>query len=105
MQRVVAVNLFRKARGPVRGGGVVLGLIILLPITMPRRLCLQGNTTHIPAIQYNSKKLNWGQLLWPAACMLINKVSDDACQWNGHDDDVVYKGLFTWRWGTPGRWK
>ena len=28
------------------------------PITMPRRLCLQGNTIPIPAIQYNNKKLN-----------------------------------------------
>ena len=27
---------------------------------------------------------NRGQLLWPAACMLSNKVSDDVCQWNGH---------------------
>ena len=35
----------------------------------------------MPAIQYNNKKLKRGQLLWPAACMLINKVSDDACQW------------------------
>ena len=35
----------------------------------------------MPAIQYNNKKLKRGQLLWPAACMLINKVSDNACQW------------------------
>ena len=27
-----------------------------------------------------NKKLNRGQLLSPAECMLINKVSDDACQ-------------------------
>ena len=43
-------------------------------------------TIPIPAIQYNNKKLNRGPLLWPAACMLINKVSDDACQWIYHDD-------------------
>ena len=30
--------------------------------------------------QFN-KKLNRGQLLSHAECMLINKVSDDACQW------------------------
>ena len=41
---------------------------------------LQWSTIPIPAIQYNNKKLNRGQLLLPAACMLINKVSDDACQ-------------------------
>ena len=51
------------------------------------KLCLQWNT--IPnyvsdSIQYNNKKLNRGQLLWPAAFMFINKVSDDACLWNGH---------------------
>ena len=33
--------------------------------------CLQWNTIPIPAIRYNNKKLNRGQLLWPAACMLI----------------------------------
>ena len=49
------------------------------------KLCLQWNTIPILAIQYNNKKLNRGQLLWPAACMLINKVSDDACQWICHD--------------------
>ena len=35
--------------------------------------------------QYSNKKLNRGQLFWPAACMLINKVSDGACQWIFHD--------------------
>ena len=35
--------------------------------------------------QYSNKKLNRGQLFWPAACMLIDKVSDDACQWIFHD--------------------
>ena len=50
------------------------------------KLCLQWNTIPILAIQYNNKKLNRGQLIWPATCMFsINKVSDDACQWNGHD--------------------
>ena len=39
----------------------------------------------MPTIQYNNKKLNRGQLLWPAACMFINKVSDDACQRNGDE--------------------
>ena len=34
-------------------------------------LCLQWNTIPIPAIQCNNKKLNRGQLLSPAACMLI----------------------------------
>ena len=50
----------------------------------------------MPAIQYNNKKLNRGQLLWPAACMLINKVSDDACQWICHDDMVrrVFQNFF-----------
>ena len=43
----------------------------------------QFNTTII--LRLNNKKLNRGQLFWPAACMLINKESDDACQWNGHD--------------------
>ena len=27
-----------------------------------------------------------GQSLWPAYCMFINKVSDDACQWNGRSN-------------------
>ena len=35
----------------------------------------------MPTIQYNNKKLNRGQLLWPAACMFINKVSNGASQW------------------------
>ena len=50
----------------------------------------------IPAIQYN-KKLNRGQLLSPAACLLINKVSDDACQWNGHDVIISKGGIYTVR--------
>ena len=35
-----------------------------------------------------------GQLLWPTASMLINKVSDDACQWNGHDVVTSIGGIF-----------
>ena len=46
-------------------------------------LCLQWNTIPKPAIQYNN--ISSGELLWPTASMLIDKVSDDACQWNGHD--------------------
>ena len=49
------------------------------------KLCLQWNTIPIPAIQYNNKKLDRGQLLRPAECMFVNKVGDDACQWNGHE--------------------
>ena len=37
---------------------------------------------------------NRGQLLWPAACMLINKVSDDVCQWNGHAVVISKAGIF-----------
>ena len=33
------------------------------------KLCLQWNTIPILAIQYNNKKLNRGQLLWPATCV------------------------------------
>ena len=46
------------------------------------------------AIQYNNKKLNRDQLLWPAACMLINKVSDVACQWICHDAVNSIGGIF-----------
>ena len=48
----------------------------------------------MPAIQYNYKKLKRGQLLWPAACMLINKVSDDARQWICHDTVISIGGIF-----------
>ena len=58
------------------------------------KLCLQWNTIPIPAIQYKNIKLNRGQLLSPAACMLINKESDDACQWNGHDVVISIGGIF-----------
>ena len=48
----------------------------------------------LPVIQYNNKKLNRGQLLWPGACMSINKVSDDEiCQWNGHEYRVYAPGM------------
>ena len=35
-----------------------------------------------------------GQLLWPTASMLINKMNDDACQWNGHDVVTSIGGIF-----------
>ena len=41
-----------------------------------------------------NKKLNRVQLLSPAECMLITKVSDDACQWNGHDVVSQLMGFF-----------
>ena len=44
--------------------------------------------------QYNNKKLNRDKLLWPATCMLINKVSDDECQWNEHDVVISISGIF-----------
>ena len=33
--------------------------------------------------QHKNKIKSSGQLLWPTASMLINKVNNDACQWNG----------------------
>ena len=57
-------------------------------------LCLQWNTIPIPAIQFNNKKHNRGQLLWPAPSMSVNKVSDDAGQWNGHDIVISISGIF-----------
>ena len=56
--------------------------------------CVYNERHCIPVIQYNNKRLNRGQLLWPAACMLINKVNDDACQWNGHDVVISVGGIF-----------
>ena len=47
-------------------------------------------------MNYNTynKKLNRGQLLWPAECMLINKVSDDVlCQWICHDVVISIGGI------------
>ena len=32
--------------------------------------------------------------IWPTASMLINKVSDDAWQWNGHDVAISIGGIF-----------
>ena len=43
--------------------------------------------------QYKNKKLNRGQLFWPAACMLINKVSDGACQGIFHDVVISIGGI------------
>ena len=34
--------------------------------------------------QYIAQQIR-GRLLWPASCMFINNVSNDACQWNGHE--------------------
>ena len=55
---------------------------------------------YISAIQYNNIKnkiKSSDQLLWPTASMLINKVSDDACQWNGHDVVISIGGIFSYR--------
>ena len=41
---------------------------------------MKYNTYTGDPIIHNNKKVNRGQLLSPAICMLINKVSDDACQ-------------------------
>ena len=35
------------------------------------KLCLQWNKIRIPAIQYNNKKLNVGQLLWPRFDLIL----------------------------------
>ena len=32
--------------------------------------------------------------LWPAICTLIKKVSEGACQWNGHDVVISIHGIF-----------
>ena len=109
MQRVVAVNLLRKARGP----GVVLGLILLGMCSWPLRAPTPLPLPHWPItkeiqFQYNNKKLNWGQLLWPAACILINKESDDAklyfnltvlirCNWLACDLLKPLRWLFDFR--------
>ena len=44
-----------------------------------------------------NKKLKRVQLLSPAECMLITKVSDDACEWNGHDVVISIGGIFFYR--------
>ena len=58
---------------------------------------MKYNTYTGDPIIHNNKKVNRGQLLSPAACMLINKVSDDACQWNGHDVVISIGGIFFYR--------
>ena len=73
------------------------------------KLCLQWNTIPIPAIQFNNKNPNIGQLLWPVASVLINKVSDDAGQWNGHDivisiGGIVLKKALYVAWHTKKSW-
>ena len=55
---------------------------------------MKYNTYTGDPIIHNNKKVNRGQLLSPAICMLINKVSDDACQWNGHDVVISIGGIF-----------
>ena len=55
---------------------------------------MKYNTYTGDPIIHNNKKVNRGQLLSPAACMLIIKVSDDACQWNGHDVVISIGGIF-----------
>ena len=47
--------------------------------------CVYNDYNTYTGFQYSNKKLNKGQLFWPAAFMLINKVSDGACQWIFHD--------------------
>ena len=40
--------------------------------------------------------------------MLINKVSDDACQWNGHDVVISIGGIFfieRFAWHTKKTWE
>ena len=41
---------------------------------------MKYNTYTGDPIIHNNKKVTRGQLLSPAACMLINRVSNDACQ-------------------------
>ena len=41
-----------------------------------------------------NKKLNRGQLLSHAECMLINKVTDDACQWMVMMQHFISIGVF-----------
>ena len=61
------------------------------------KFCLRWNRIPVLAIQYNNKKLNRGKFLWPATCMLINKASDDECQWNEHDVVISIGGIFSYR--------
>ena len=55
---------------------------------------MKYNTYTGDPIIHNNKKVNRGPLLSPAACMLINKVCNDACQWNGHDVVISIGGIF-----------
>ena len=55
---------------------------------------MKYNTYTGDPIIHNNKKVTRGQLLSPAACMLINRVSNDACQWNGHDVVISIGGIF-----------
>ena len=54
---------------------------------------MKYNTYTGDSIQQHKIKSS-GQLLWPTASMLINKVSNDACQWNGHDVVISTGGIF-----------
>ena len=49
--------------------------------------------------RFNATIKSSGQLLWPTAStgMLIDKVNDDACQWNGHDVVISIGGIFFYR--------
>ena len=42
------------------------------------------------------RSITWPRLtwLWPAACTLINNVSNSACPWNGHDVVISIGGIF-----------
>ena len=55
---------------------------------------MKYNTYTGDPIIHNNKKVTRGQLLSPAACMLINRVRYDACQWNGHDVVISIGGIF-----------
>ena len=55
---------------------------------------MKYNTYTGDPIIHNNKKVTRGQLRSPAACMLINRVSNDACQWNGHDVVISIGGIF-----------
>ena len=57
---------------------------------------MKYNTYTDDSIQQHKIKSS-GQLLWPTASMLVNKVSDDAYQWNGHDVVISIDGVFFYR--------
>ena len=63
------------------------------------KLCLQWNRIPVLAIQCNNKKLNRGKREWQRSItltchMCVNKVRDNACQWNGHDVVISVGGIF-----------